>query len=52
MSNMLAYSCIFMKDYPLDTGPKLNVRKRFRRHILCKFNFCPVSTGKYEQNSG
>ena len=45
MSDMLVYSCIFMKGYPLDTGPKLNVCKRFRRRILYKFDLCPVSTG-------
>ena len=35
--------------FPVDTGPKLNVHKTFRRRpgrllsVLCTFNLCPAS---------
>ena len=40
----------FMDSYPVDTGPKLNVHKAFRRrpgrllNVLCTFNLRPVYT--------
>ena len=40
------------RNNPVDTGPKLNVHKTFRRrperllNVLCTFNSCPVLTGK------
>ena len=39
------------KEFPVDTGRKLNVHKTFRRrpgrllNVLCTFNLRPVSTG-------
>ena len=42
---------IFVDPIPVDTGPKLNVHKTFRRrlacllNVLCTFNLRPVLTG-------
>ena len=42
---------IFLINYPVDKGRKLNVHKTFRRrpgrlpNVLCTFNLRPVSTG-------
>ena len=48
------FSCEFLESFkntfPLDTGPKLNVHKTFRRrpgrllNVLCTFNLRPVSS--------
>ena len=42
---------IFVINFPVDTGRKLNIHKTFRRrpgrllNVLCTFNLRPVSTG-------
>ena len=47
---------VIKSNNPVDTWRKLDVHKTFRRrrgrllNVLCTFNLCPVSTGKYFTN--